>query len=215
MVLGAIFDMDGLLLDSEAIWQKHWNILADEMGIELPEDFKHEICGTSGDLLLEVLKKYYPADRVEEILETCKKRAYKDMDEGIPLKKGAKEILEFLKEKNLKLAVASASPLERIEMNLNNVDVLDYFDVRVSGWQVENGKPAPDIFLKATEELGIAPENCYVFEDAYNGIHAAHAAGCKPIMVPDLSQPDEEMKELCVGIYDSLLDAKEALEETF
>ena len=100
MVLGAIFDMDGLLLDSEAIWQKHWNILADEMGVELAEDFKHEICGTSGDLLLEVLKKYYPADRVEEILETCKKRAYKDMDEGIPLKKGAKEILEFLKEKN-------------------------------------------------------------------------------------------------------------------
>lgn len=213
MVAGAIFDMDGLLVDSESVWQKNWQFFANEMGVELPEEFKYEICGSSGEMMMDILRRYYHTDQPEELHAKCKKKTFEEIDKGVPLKEGAKEILEYFHQAGVKLAVASAAPHERIHKNLMNLGIEKYFDAVVSGADVENGKPAPDIFLKAAHELQLDPEDCYVFEDAFNGIKAAHSAGCKPIMIPDLSQPDEYIRSLCVGVFETLAKAKEEIKE--
>jgi HAD superfamily hydrolase (TIGR01509 family) len=100
-----------------------------------------------------------------------------------------------------------------IERNLRNTHTDPYFKTVVSGKDVKHGKPAPDIFLYAAEKIGFDPKDCYVFEDGFNGIEAAYAAGCAPIMIPDQFQPTDEIRAMCVGVYDTLLDAKEAFEK--
>jgi HAD superfamily hydrolase (TIGR01509 family) len=214
MLKGAIFDMDGLMFDTEQIWQKNWNKTAAEMGIELAEDFKYSICGTSGKLMNSVIEKYYGVEDGSEIAALVKQRVHDDLIEFTPEKPGVHEILEFFREKGVRMAVASSSTEEVIRRNLQNTNTEDYIEVIVSGSGMANGKPAPDIFLKAAEELGIAPEECYVFEDAFNGVMAGYNAGCRTIMIPDMSQPTDEIRAMATGgVYDSLLAAIEALKD--
>ena len=125
---------------------------------------------------------------------------------------GLHEIIAYFHKNGLKLAVASSSDKDIIRNNLSKSDVLQYFDVLVSGQEVEHGKPAPDIFLLAARELGLDPADCYVFEDGINGVEAGLAAGCATIMIPDLLQPTERCREHCAGIFDSLTAAMDAIE---
>ena len=114
----------------------------------------------------------------------------------------------------MKTAVASSSSLEDIRDNLGRLGLLEYFDALVSGHELPSGheKPAPDIFLLAAERIGCAPEDCYVFEDGVNGCLAGIAAGCATVMIPDLFQPTEELRQNCAGIFESLTRAREAVE---
>ena len=180
---GAIFDMDGLLFDTENIYQETWNELAAENGVTLGADFVGDICGTSGAHMKRVRQKL---------------KVY------VPKKPGAEWIVKAFHDRGMRLAVASSSYPEQIESNLKLAGMREYFDAVVSGKEVEHGKPAPDIFLLAAERIGCTPETCYVFEDSENGIHAGKAAGCTAIMIPDVLVPSEEIKEIADGIYESL-----------
>lgn len=212
MLKGAIFDMDGLMFDTEQIWQKNWNEVAREMGIELAEEFKYNICGTSGRLMDSVIEKYYGVEDGSVISADVKKRVHDDLIESTPEKPGVHEILEFFAEKGVRMAVASSSSEEVIRRNLQNTDTEKYIEAIVSGVGMKNGKPAPDIFLKAADMLGIDPKDCYVFEDAFNGVKAGYAAGCRTIMIPDMSQPTDEIRAMATGgVYPSLLECVEAL----
>ena len=214
MKKGVIFDMDGLLLDTEQIWQANWHKQAALAGVEFPEEFPKYICGTSGQLMLDVIHRFFPTVDAVQFMTDTKAGVKYDLQHGeIPEKPGLHEILAFFKEAGCKIAVASSSDKDQIRHNLEKSGVIQYFDVIVSGQQAEHGKPAPDIFLMAAAELGLANEDCYVFEDAINGVKAGIASGSATIMIPDVMAPTEECRTGCVGIYDSLLSAMEAIRD--
>lgn len=211
MLKGAIFDMDGLMFDTEQIWQKNWKLIADEMGVTLAEEFKYNICGTSGALMNSVIEKYYGVEDGSGIAADCKKRVHDDLMESTPEKPGVHEILEFFRDAGVRIAVASSSSVEQIRRNLQNTNTEDFIEVIVSGTELKRGKPEPDIFLTAAEKLGIDPRECYVFEDAFNGVKAGHAAGCCTIMIPDQMQPTEEIRALADAVCASLFEARDLL----
>ena len=211
MLKGAIFDMDGLMFDTEQIWQKNWKLIADEMGVTLAEEFKYNICGTSGALMNSVIEKYYGVEDGSGIAADCKKRVHDDLMESTPEKPGVHEILEFFRDAGVRIAVASSSSVEQIRRNLQNTNTEDFIEVIVSGTELKRGKPEPDIFLTAAEKLGIDPHECYVFEDAFNGVKAGRAAGCCTIMIPDQMQPTEEIRALADAVCASLFEARDLL----
>lgn len=131
---------------------------------------------------------------VKETLEQC----------GLEMKPEVKETLKHLREKGIKTAVATATPLDRTREHLTQLGLLELFDSVVSAKEVENGKPAPDVYLYACKQIGEKPGNCIAVEDSPNGIISAYQAGVKPVMVPDLTQPDEELKKLLFGCVKSL-----------
>lgn len=207
-MLGAIFDMDGLLLDTERVYDICWKNYAENNN--LPFDYKMitEIRGTNGQVMANVLKRYWPDRELEQIIPSIFKESQKILSEHVPIKEGVVELLEFFKHNNYKIAVASSSPLNIIEENLINANLIEYFDAIVSGEQVKHGKPAPDIFLLAANRLKVKPERCYVFEDAVHGAIAGCRAGCKTYMILDLVQPTDEVSRMVDGIYPSLINFK-------
>lgn len=193
MSTAVIFDMDGTLFDTEAVFQKYWNAIAKERGIVLPDAFKYEICGTSGEVMNRIIEKQYRVKDGTEIQRECKQRVSEELARGIPM------------------AIGSSGRRAQIESNLSVSGFTSYFSAIASGDEVLHGKPAPDIFLLAAKRLGVPPADCYVFEDSPNGIRAAHAAGMKPILIPDLMPVTEEIASLTVGVYKVLTDALEEL----
>ena len=206
---GVIFDMDGTLFDTESVFQEEWNRIARERGISLPESFKYEICGTSGDPMNRIIERYYHVEDGTEIQRLCKERVSRRLLSRVPEKPGCREILSFFRERGYAIAMGSSSPMKQIFANLAVTGLSSCFDALASGEEVTHGKPAPDIFLLAARKMGVSPPQCYVFEDSPNGIRAACAAGMKAIMVPDLMPVTREMREKCFAIFESLLDAKE------
>ena len=208
---GAIFDMDGLLIDSERIWQGVWHEMAAERNMTLADTFPGDICGTGGAKTREVLRRYFPAYDPEEVLRECSDRVHALVERGVPLKPGVHTILNGLREAGYHIAVASSSPMDMILHNLRLDGVDGCFDVLTSGREVANSKPAPDIFLLAAEKLGVPPEECYVFEDSLSGVEAGYRAGCRAVMIPDLVQPTEAARRMCWGIFRDLAEAWEAI----
>ncbi len=208
-----IFDMDGTLFDTEAVFQKYWNQIARERGVTLSEHFKYEICGTSGAPMNRVIEKHYGVSDGTEIQMDCKRRVGEELAAGVPLKPGCMEILQYFQEKEIPMAIGSSSRRAQIESNLRVSGTAHYFSAIASGDEVERGKPFPDIFLLAAKRLDAAPADCFVFEDSPNGIRAAHAAGMKPILVPDLMPVTEEIREISWGVFGSLLEAIEGIRD--
>lgn len=213
MLKGAIFDHDGLMFDTEKIWQANWNLVADEMNITLPEEFQKEICGSSGQHMLDVIQKYYHVEDGTSIRDRVRQGVFDDEAKHIDMKEGLLDILEMFQKHGVKMAVASSSQKEMIVRNLRKANVEDYFEVVVSGQEVEHGKPAPDIFLLAAERLGLDAKECYVFEDAYNGVQAGVASKAKTIMIPDLVQPTDEIRNMVAAVCTTLKEASDKIEE--
>lgn len=213
MKKGAIFDMDGTLLDTERLYKESWTYLAKQYGQIHNQEFPLAVCGSSGEEMLSIIRKYYPNVDAVQFREDCYTRVAQIVEKNVPVKKGAKEILTFLKEKGIRLAVASSSRHKQIEKNLDKAGLLPWFDVLIGGDEVVNGKPNPDIFQTAAKQIGCTPEECYVFEDGMNGIRAGAAAGCSTMMIVDLTLPNKEAEEICTGIYDNLLEALEAVKQ--
>ncbi len=211
MKRGAIFDMDGLLFDTERIYQENWLLTAREYGFEPHPDFPRAICGTCGAHTREVIRSFYPSVDAEEFLQSCLRRVLRQQEEGIEEKPGVREILAFFQSRGIRLAVASSSALAQIEKNLSRAGLRPCFDAVVSGDQVKKAKPQPDIFLEAPPPLDLPPKAPYVFEDGINGILAGARAGCAAVMIPDLLAPDEKTRSVCAGIFDSLSCAMAAI----
>ena len=212
MKRGAIFDMDGLLLDTERLYQKSWVEMARAFG-QLPAPaFPSAVSGTSGEGMREVIRRYYPAVDPYAFQAGCLARVDAVLEnQGPPVKPGAGELLEYLSVQGVNIAVASSSGRDRILSNLRATGLERFFDAVVNGQQVERGKPEPDIFLLAAKEIGCSPEDCYVFEDSLNGVRAGMAAGCITVMVPDLVPPPEGLvvSRVCASLH----EARELIEK--
>lgn len=209
---GAIFDMDGLLLDTERLYQESWVEMARQFGQTPDPDFPSAVSGTNGEGMRTIIHAYYPMVDPYAFQTGCIARVDDILDrQGAPVKLGAYEILEYLQERGLKLAVASSSGQERIRKNLRKTGLDKFFQAVVSGQEVLRGKPEPDIFLLAAERISCIPADCYVFEDSINGVRAGMAAGCVTFMVPDLVLPPDGLtvSRVCA----SLLEAKSLMEQ--
>lgn len=212
---GAIFDMDGVLFDTEQIYQQTWHELATERKVELADGFLQAISGSSGAHMNQVLEEYYHVSDGAFLAQECMGRVRQKLAVHVPVKEGVSEILAFFKEKGMPIAVASSSLPGQIEANLENAGIRDYFAEIISGTEVVHGKPAPDIFLLAARRIGCKPQECFVFEDSENGVKAGFAAGCVTIMVPDLLEPSSEIRQYCTMICRSLVKAQSEIDERF
>ena len=125
------------------------------------------------------------------------------------MKPGVNELLEFLSENGIKTALASSTKTETVKNQLRDAGILKYFTVVVGGDMVSHSKPNPEIFLQAADKLGVDPAKTYIIEDSFNGIKAAYAAGAKPLMVPDMIEPDEEIEKLCHKIFVNLHEVRD------
>lgn len=201
---GAIFDMDGVLFDTERVFQRMWREKADEMGVTLGEDFTQTICGTNGVVLYGIVERYYGVRDGAAVTADVYQRVREALSKHVPVKPGAREILAYFRDADMRIAVASSSARAQIESNLTLTGLMPFIDVIVSGDDVSRGKPDPEIFLRAAAAIAQPPERCFVFEDSLNGVRAGHAAGCATIMVPDLVAPTPEIVPLCARICDSL-----------
>lgn len=211
MKAGAIFDMDGLMFDTERLYQENWQKIANEMGIVLPDQFAREIGGTTGDMLRGIVKKYYHTDDPDGLFHMVVKNVEEMVKVHVPVKTGLYEILEFFRANGVTMAVASSSYPEVIRNNIRTANTEHYFDAVVSGSLVGRGKPFPDIFLYAAEQLNLDPKDCYVFEDSINGVLAGLAAGCETVMIPDYAEPNETICNSDAHIFTSLLEALEQI----
>lgn len=211
MKQGAIFDMDGLLFDTERMYRDSWKQSAQQFGLVHNPNFPRTVCGSSGAHMREIILQYYPQVDAKAFADDCILRVERELETHVPEKTGVRDILQYFKQHGVRVAVASSSKRATVLHNLKQADILSYFDAVVSGDQVTHGKPAPDIFLLAAQQIGCEPENCYVFEDGTNGIRAGAAAGCTTIMIPDLTPPNAQLEQLCAGIYPSLSDALNAI----
>lgn len=206
---GAIFDMDGVLFDTEKLYQDIWQEMAKEHKVELDSGFVKEISGTSGRKMLQVIERYYQVSDGNPIVDACMSRMRNKLSESVPVKEGVFDILRFLKEKGVRTAVASSTDRQRIEQNLRMSGIRDYFMEIVSGQEVKNGKPAPDIYLCAAERIGCRAEECFAFEDSENGVRSAYAAGCVTIMIPDLIEPEDGIR--CFRICGNLKEVQKEI----
>ncbi len=212
MKKGAIFDMDGLLFDTERLFYHSWGEMAKQFG-QIPQpDFPAAVAGTSGAGMREVIHRYYPAVDARAFQEGCISYTADILRKGIPEKPGMREILSFFRSRGVKIAVASGSGQKMVSDNLRRAGIESFFDAVVSADEVAMGKPEPDIFLLAAQRLGCSPEDCYVFEDGINGARAGITAGCTTVMIPDLFPPTEDLLINCAGIYPSLFAAQKDIE---
>ena len=206
-----IFDMDGVLFDTETLCQDSWMAIAEERGLPgMAEIFPQCIGLNANDSKQGVLRAYGQDFAYEEFRQQASVWFWDYIEKnGLPVKPGVREILEWLKEHNWKVGLASSTRRSSVENHLEQAGLRDYFQTVVTGDMVEHSKPQPDIYLMACRELGVAPEEAFAIEDSPNGIRSAHAARMTPLMVPDMIAPDDEMKRLSSRIFDSLLDVME------
>ncbi|HOM01401.1 MAG TPA: HAD family phosphatase [Acetivibrio sp.] len=210
-----IFDMDGLMFDTERIGVEGWHEAGKAFGIEIKPEFMRDVVGMNVKGIEKVFQRYYGSSlpfydirnlRVRYVLDYIDKN-------GMPVKPGLFELLDYLDNKGIKKAVATSTERARAEKYLNAVGIKERFNAIVCGDEVEYGKPQPDIFIEAAKRTGSKAEECIVLEDSANGIKAASKAKMLPVLVPDIRRPDEveklvyrELKSLhdVIGLLESL-----------
>lgn len=206
MPRGAIFDQDGLLFDTEVVFERCWKDEGLKLGIEISPDFTHKMSGCGRKELTVIVAETFPGIDVEDYVERVHVAAAEAQLAMTPvMKPGVREVLEFCRANAIRTAVASSSMRRCVDHNLAASGLAGYFDAVVTGRDVENGKPAPDIFILAAQRIGVPPCDCVVFEDSFNGIRAAHAAGAAAVMIPDRAEPTPEILALCEK-FESLSD---------
>lgn len=211
MINGAIFDMDGLMIDSERIVYNGWQRLMDERGYNYDIEVYKQTVGKRKKEDEQFYYEKYGSDFPYAELSNIQRESYIKLvkTEGVPAKKGLYEILEFLKKGGVKIALATSTSRSTTLLNLRSLNVESYFDALVCGEDVVNGKPHPEVFLIAAEKIGVAPENCVALEDSINGIKSAFAANMTTIMVPDYVQPTDELLPMISCLCKDLLQAKD------
>lgn len=213
MIQAAIFDMDGLMIDSERVWQAQWPSVLAKFNLEYKEGLKEACVASNGEVFEGHVLDFYPHADAAAIREELWASAARALVDGVDAKLGLFELIAWLKEHHIKCAVASASNLELIKHNLQHIDCENSFDALIAGEMVSRGKPFPDIFLKAAQALGADPAHTLVFEDSNAGIRAAAAGGFISVMIPDLIAPEPDVQGLWTCCCSSLLEARDLLEQ--
>lgn len=210
-----VFDMDGLLLDSERVVRKSWYLAGEKLGYPKIGDHIYHTLGFNVVRRSEYFRKAYGQEFPVERFNQMTREIFYELkrEEGVPKKPGVDELLKYAKESGYLLGVATSSRREYSSELLKENKIWDYFNAFVFGDMVSHAKPDPEIYLKACEKLGVSPEEAVALEDSPNGIRSAYAAGMQPIVVPDLVNPDEEILRLCRWKCKSLFDVIKILEE--
>ncbi len=214
-MIAVVFDMDGVLFDTQKIYLKSW--IETGVKLEIPNLDKpaFECIGRNRHDQHEILYDFYNGNFDFDEFYKVKDEIFSGHleKEGVPLMKGTVEILQYLKSINAKVAIASSSSIKSIEHHIQLNKIENYFQKIVGGDLVVHSKPAPDIYLKACELLQVDPVQTYAVEDSYNGVKAAVAAGMKTIMIPDVQPATPEYDAIINKRFDSMLGFLEYLKE--
>lgn len=209
MILGAVFDMDGLMFDTETLVYRAWQKVMDDHNYNYNFEIYKQ---TVGRRTVDVKKMYeemyddnFDYALMREEANVYFRKAINDF--GVPFKKGLINILEHLKQKGIKIALATSTSSQTAMWLIEDANLKKYFDKYVCGNMVTNGKPHPEVFLTAAKELQLPPEDCIALEDSLNGIKSAYNAGMKPIMIPDMLEPTEEIKPMLYALCEDLDEA--------
>ena len=213
MIKGVIFDMDGLMFDTERIWATLWEPALAGLGLSYKEGLDEAARGTAGDSMRAVLRRFYGPDcDPDRIIEALHEQGVIAFQAPPPKKPGLDELLAWLEQRHIPMVVASSSRMASILRHLNNWHMTDHFKALISGEQFSASKPDPEIFLTAAKALGTVPAETLVLEDSYNGVRAGAAGGFVTVMVPDLAPADDEMRSLYTAECRDLFEVKKLLE---
>lgn len=205
-IKGILFDMDGVILDTEKLYTRFWQEAAQFFGYPMTKEQALGMRSLNREAGKAQLESYFGKGidygeirnkRIELMNAFVEK-------EGVTEKPGIRELVAYFIDHGYKTAVATSSPPERTRLYLESVGLADKFDILVSGYMVEKGKPEPDIYLYAAAQLGLKPSECLVLEDSPTGILAAKRAGCVPVMVPDQDEPTEEVEKMLAAVVPQL-----------
>ena len=213
-IQGILFDMDGLILDTEKLYSRFWQEACISLGYPMTRQQALCMRALNAQAGEAQLKSFFGPDVIYQQVRGTRIQlmdAYIE-EHGIETKPGIRELLSYLKTHSIPAALATSSPMDRVRSYMAPLGLLDQFQAVCSGYEVPHGKPEPDIFLHAASKLNLAPENCLVLEDSPSGILSASRAGCMPVMIPDQDQPDEKTKALLYGKADSLLDIMDLID---
>lgn len=205
-----VFDMDGLMFDTEKLSISAWKHAGEKYGLNIESSHVIEIIGIRFEDAIKVFEKYFGKNfPFSEIRKIREKYAFDYIEKnGIPIKKGLKELISYLEDNNILKAVATSSERTKAKKYLSSANMENRFDYIVCGDEVLRGKPNPDIFLKVAEKAGCHPSQCIVLEDSENGIVAASKAGMKPMFIFDIKRPSKSAEKLLFKEFSSLLEVK-------
>lgn len=213
-IKGVLFDLDGLVLDTEKLYSRFWISACRAFGCPMTYEQSLNMRALNRHAGQQMLESFFgpTADYL-----TIREERIRQMDafvaeNGVEVKPGIRELLGELKDRGIATAITSASPVSRIENYLGSVALLPLFDKICSVYNVPLGKPAPDIYLHGTASLGLEPGQCLALEDAWSGLLSANRAGCVPILIPDLDAPNEKTIPLIYASADNALDVLELLQ---
>lgn len=207
-IRGVLFDMDGVVLDTEKLYARFWREAAVSLGYPMTHEQALGMRSLSRVAGQAKLEGYFgPGISIETVRAKRIELMDRYIDEnGVDLKPGIRELLDYLQQNGIKTAITTSSPLERVERYLGRWGLLERFDRICTGYDVPKGKPEPDIYLYGAKCLGLRPEECMAIEDSPAGVLSAYRAGCYTVMVPDMDQPDEETTARLSAQADSLTD---------
>ena len=204
-VKAVLFDMDGLLIDTEAVYIEALQAAAAAMGLEMPLGFCHSMIGIPGPVCDGMIRDFYGLGfELDTFSDHFDAHARRIFEAGVPIKAGAVELLDFLVAHGLPLGIATSSSQATVARHLGRAGLIDYFKAIATRDDVAHGKPHPDVYLEAARRLGVPPGNCIAFEDSNTGLTAAHAAGTMAVMVPDIVQPTDEVRAKCLHVAPDL-----------
>ena len=208
-----IFDMDGVIFDTERVYLEIWQSVFEKYGYKMTKELYITVMGTGRKNVIKTFLENFGDDLpIEKMYEEKDNQLFYIIEnQGIPLKKGVKELFSMLKEKNYKIALATSAKRYRVEKQIKYKWLKESFDAIVCGDDVEKGKPSPDIFLKAAKEIDVEAKDCFVVEDSPAGIKAAFSGGMKGIHVEDLKVADEDILKYCQKSFKDLQEVKKYL----
>ena len=206
MVKAVIFDMDGLMIDSERVTYEGYVIECEKLGLSMEKEFYKRVLGrTVPEIYQEFYDRYGQSFPMDDVL----KRVHEYMEdlfqeEGVPVKEGLVNLLAYLKTNGYRTVVATSSTRDRVDRILEQAELAKYFDASICGDEVTKGKPNPEVFLKACQKAGVEPGEAIVLEDSEAGIQASFSAGIPVICIPDMKYPEPQFAEKASKIVDSL-----------
>ncbi|NTF06645.1 HAD family phosphatase [Agrobacterium rubi] len=202
-----IFDMDGVLIESEKHYRDSFLAASDEGGHGMAVEVYHRVCGSPWDIITQTIRTEYGDDfPMDDFRDAWLRHLAAQMADGVALKPGVLEILDLLDELGMPRAIATSSGHESVNRHLNPFGLTKRFDHILARGDYAEPKPSPLPYLTAAKHLGFAPEDCLSIEDSYHGVQSAWSAGTQTVMVPDVAPATDAVREKCVAICDSLFD---------